>query len=117
GGDQQQSIASSWPEGDVIPVRLRPAPNEFLLEPVDEYPSILADLVRRSVTTSDATGHRREADMQVLLGQEELEGTRQALIRRTTSWVPSDPSVNPSATAAPSRASFAVAASPDDVLA
>src|SRR5690606_7022437 len=38
-----------WPDGDVVPMRLTEAPNEFLLEPTSSYPEILRDLLTRTM--------------------------------------------------------------------
>src|SRR4051812_6816989 len=110
------SVMALWPTGNVIPERLRPAPNEFLLEGADDYPGILADLVRRTVDTPDETDARRQADIQVLLGTDRTESGVQRLISRTTNWVPRNHLLHSSVTAAPARASFHVDASPEDIL-
>jgi hypothetical protein len=97
-------------------MRLRPAPNEFLLEKVDDYPTILADLVRRTVAVEEPTGARRMADVQVLLGTEDVESPTQQLVVQQTRWVPRNHLLHESVMAAPTRASFSVHASADDLL-
>ncbi|PFG44791.1 tubulin-like protein [Isoptericola jiangsuensis] len=115
--DEQGSPVSLWPEGDVIPVRLRPAPNEFLLDAPDDYPAILADLVQRTTGSQDPLDARRDAELQVMLGVDEIDGTGQHLVRRTTSWVPKDHRLAPSAASVPARAAFSLAAGQGDLLA
>lgn len=109
------SLASLWPVGDDIPERLRPAPNEFLLEPEDSYPAILDDLVKRTVGSKEAGEARREAEMQVLLGTDELAAAQNLIIREST-WTPQNHQLHQSVTAAPSRAAFRVAADPHELL-
>jgi hypothetical protein len=114
--NEPSSPVSQWPEADVIPVRLRPAPNEFLLDAPDDYPRILADLVQRTTGSTDPRDARRDAELQVMLGVDELDGADQHLIRRTTSWVPRDHNLAPSAASVPARAAFTVAAGQDELL-
>ncbi|MDO8147521.1 tubulin-like doman-containing protein [Isoptericola sp. b515] len=114
--DQAGSPVSTWPEGDVIPVRLRPAPNEFLLDSPDDYPVILERLVQRTTGSADPRDARSDAELQVMLGTDELEGTDQQLIRRTTSWVPRDHNLAPSSTAVPTRAAFALASGQEQLV-
>ena len=54
--DGRPSPIALWPVGDAVPERLRPAPNEFLLEPTTAYPRILADLVTRTVEAGGPGG-------------------------------------------------------------
>lgn len=99
---------AAWPQGDVIPGRLRPAPNEFLLEAVDDYPAILTDLVQRTVGSNEPAAARREADIQVLLGTDGTPSKQQSLIHLATRWVPRNHLLQESVTAAPTRAAFLV---------
>jgi len=114
---EQGSLVAAWPEGDVVPLRLLPAPNEFLLDPPDEYPTILASLVARTTGSRDPRDARRDAELQVLLGADEIDGSEQALVRRAVSWVPRDHLVAGSVTAVPTRASFELDARSTQVLA
>lgn len=116
GRDGRGSTTAQWPLGEDIPQRLRPAPNEFLLEAADSYPNILADLVARTIGNEQASEARREADMQVLLGTDDLEGPAQVLISRETLWTPRNHNLHQSVMAAPARASFRMIASPADLL-
>ncbi|SDS03073.1 Tubulin like [Paraoerskovia marina] len=109
-------IVESWPERDVVPTRLRPAPNEFLVDPPESYPQILDDLVQRTVASDDGVSHRADADVQVILGVDSVEAAGQTLIRPEAAWVPRDHQVVASATAVPTRASFRLAARAEDVL-
>jgi len=107
-GASRPSGLATWPVGDIVPIRLKPAPNEFLLESADEYPAILGSLVRRTVGVEQAAEARRQADIQVLLGTIEPESDTQSLIRLEQDWVPADHLLQRSVTAAPSRARYAV---------
>src|SRR5690606_26484034 len=60
-GASRPSGLATWPVGDIVPIRLKPAPNEFLLESADEYPAILGSLVRRTVGVEQAAEARRQA--------------------------------------------------------
>lgn len=115
-GDGRPSVIALWPEGDVIPIRLRPAPNEFLLEKPDDYPSILSSLVSRTIGIEQPREARKSADIQVLLGTDEVEGRVQHLVVRTADWVPRNHLLHRTVTAAPSRASFVVHATAGDLL-
>lgn len=97
---------AAWPVGDVIPGRLRPAPNEFLLESVDDYPAILADLVQRTIGTAEVAGARRLADIEVLLGTDDTATNRQTLVDLATRWVPRNHLLQESVTGAPTRAAL-----------
>jgi len=116
GRDGHPSVMALWPENDVIPIRLRPAPNEFLLESADEYPAIMDDLICRTVDVRERVDARRLADVQVLLGTDETEGAVQQLILREMGWVPRNHLLHQSVTAAPTRAAFTVRASAEDLL-
>ncbi len=109
--DGQPSPISTWPTGDVVPARLRAAPNEFLLEPTQDYPKILDSLVRRSVEASEPGAARREAVSQIILGTDEPEPTAQQLLTRDVDWVPRDHHLRAGVGSAPSRASFSLATS------
>lgn len=105
-GDRNE--VANWPHGGVIPNRLKPAPNEFLLEEVDDYPKILTELVQRTVSLAEPAEARRAADIQVLLGVDDSGSHRQTLIELATRWVPRNHLLHESVTAAPTRASFRI---------
>src|SRR5690606_25535273 len=65
GLDGRGSAVSMWPQGDIVPSRLKPAPNEFLLESVDSFPQILADVVARTVEGETPQVSRTAAERQV----------------------------------------------------
>ena len=110
------SAIALWPESDVVPVRLLPAPNEFLLEEPSAYPKILTDLVERTINPEDGGSARREAELQVLLGTDELQSDAQQLVGRTRRWVPKDHNLQADFGAVPQRAAFELAAKPEQVL-
>ena len=115
--DGTSSRMALWPREDVIPERLRPAPNEFLLEPADDYPTILAGLIKSTLGTTNSGDARRVAEQQVLLGTDDAAGAGQLLIAIDTNWTPREHTLHESVMAAPSRAAFSVAASGDRLLA
>ena len=41
------AMTALWPKGEDVPKRLRPAPNEFLVDPVDDYPRVFSALVQQ----------------------------------------------------------------------
>ena len=110
------SAIALWPESDVVPVRLLPAPNEFLLEEPSAYPKILTDLVERTINPGDGDSALREAELQVLLGTDELQSDVQKLVGRTRRWVPKDHNLQADFGAVPQRALFELAAKPEQVL-
>lgn len=86
GRDGRGSVISSWPKDDIVPKALRPAPNEFLLQPFQEFPTILQDLIQRSVGKESAGDARGDAERQVLLGIG--SAARHGLVEQDRSWVP-----------------------------
>lgn len=114
GLDGRGSVISSWPQGDIVPGRLKPAPNEFLLESVDSFPQILQDVIARTVDGETPAVSRAEAERQVLLGA--TYGERQRLIRIDQPWVPADARVHRSPLQAATRAVVSVAAGSSDIL-
>ena len=116
GGTGRGSAIAQWPIGEAIPERLRPAPNEFLLDPADSYPTILQDLVQRTTGDEERAVARRHAEMQVLLGTDEIEASSQSLVVRNSPWTPRNQQLVDSVTAAPARASFTVNAFASDIL-
>ena len=114
--DGRRAAIAGWPEGDEVPIRLKAAPNEFLLDPTDDYPKILDQLVVRSVSSASSSEARQEAEVQILLGAVDGEGVRQTLVERSKDWVPRDHFVTSSVTAVPSRATFRINAKADQVL-
>ncbi len=115
--DGQPSAISQWPTADIIPVRLRPAPNEFLLEGAEDYPTILADLLVRTTGLERAASARRAAEQQVLLGARTEDDVDQRLLVVEQDWTPIDHTLHLSVSSAPTRARFAVRVKADDVLA
>ncbi len=116
GGDGRGSAMAQWPEGDVVPEQLKPAPNEFLLEPSDEFPSILASLVQRTTGAGTPREARSVADRQVLLGTVEEDASGQQLVLLEQRWVPVDHLLHRSVAASPTRARFGVATGARDLL-
>ena len=116
GRDGRASVMSHWPEGGVVPEQLKPAPNEFLLEPTDEFPRILGSLVQRTTGADTVREARAIADRQVLLGTDAEDATGQELVRLEQRWVPVDHLLHRSVAASPTRARFVVAAGASDLL-
>ncbi|WP_163544461.1 tubulin-like doman-containing protein [Occultella kanbiaonis] len=114
GLDGRGSVVSTWPSGDVIPSRLKPGPNEFLLEDVETFPTTLRALITRTVGLEFEREARGVAERQILTGRK--EGARQSLLRLTQRWVPSDAQFQRGSSAAPARAAVSMAVSTDDVL-
>ncbi|KAE8762327.1 tubulin-like doman-containing protein, partial [Georgenia thermotolerans] len=104
--DGRPSPIALWPVGDAVPERLRPAPNEFLLEPTTAYPRILADLVTRTVEAAGPGDARREAVTQVVLDTDDVAAGAQHLLRQRTGWVPREDALRAGVLTAPSRAAF-----------
>ncbi|WP_157155705.1 tubulin-like doman-containing protein [Diaminobutyricimonas sp. LJ205] len=116
GRGARSSKMDTWPAGDTVPERLKPAPNEFLLEPADNYHELLADLVRRTLDAPTGTEGRALAERQIVLGTDSVESGVQQLIAKERKWAPKNHQVNVSITATPSKASFKVLASPEDLI-
>ncbi|MDR2702972.1 MAG: tubulin-like doman-containing protein [Cellulomonadaceae bacterium] len=111
---KEDSFMARWPVGDVVPHLLRPAPNEFLLQGTDEYPTILRDLVARTIgTDTEPDAARRLAEMQVLPGAPTHTGEGQQLIKITDRWVPKDHTLTPEFGASPRNARFAINDDPE----
>jgi hypothetical protein len=85
----ENSLTADWAHGSVIPVRLQPASNEFLLEDVNNYPKVLESLLQR-VAGPDVgeVEARRQAEISVLLHGGAQEESAQSLIEITDRWVP-----------------------------
>lgn len=112
----RSSQFAHWPIDDTVPERLRPAPNEFLLEAPDDYFTLLRDLIRRTVGDEVGADARIHAEQQAMLGTDELESAAQTLIARDKTWAPKNRALNASVTAAPSRARFTVRAGVGSIL-
>jgi len=113
----QASAIAQWPVERSIPERLKPSANEFLLEPVDHYPTILDQLVQRTIDSNRSVADTRAAaDIEVLMGTEQDQLSGQKLLLQDNVWVPRNHLMHESASAAPARAAFRVASQPDDVL-
>ncbi|WP_127126723.1 tubulin-like doman-containing protein [Georgenia sp. SYP-B2076] len=112
----QLSPITLWPQADLVPERLNAAPNEFLLEPTSRYPGILRTLVGRTVESAEPGGAMREATTQVVLDTDDVRAGVQHLVRQETAWVPREHTLQSGIVAAPSRASFDVAASGEALL-
>lgn len=110
------SQISLWPTGDDVPTRLRPSPNEFLLESPDTYPATRKDLVARSVSGNLSPGDaEREAVGQVITGTTEIGSVDQTLIQVHRAWQPAMAELR-AAAQAPQRAQFRVALNGTDLL-
>ena len=102
----------------MVPQRLMPAPNEFLIDSPADYPRVLDDLIVRTVSADDTGDALHEALMQVLLDTDDLKSETQHLIQRTHGWIPRDHHLHTSApTATPTRATFSVSLKGEHLLA
>ncbi len=110
------SDISLWPTGDDVPSRLKPSPNEFLLEKPNTYPTTRAELVARSVPGNLSTGDaEREAVGQIITGTVEIGSTDQTLIQTHRVWQPANSELRP-ASQSPQRAQFRVELRGSDLL-
>ena len=116
-GEGRLSTISGWPVDDLVPERLRPAANEFLVDPIDEYPGTLDSLIERTIGAERRGSARPTAVMQVLLGSVDLEDGDQELVRTVTAWVPRDYILHTSGGDAPTRAKFDVSLTGHHLLA
>lgn len=120
GGDGSSSVVATWPEGDVVPHHLKPAPNEFLLEPAEEFPTLLGNVVQRTVGGERPQEARDAADVEVILGVEDIEArghADQKLIVVERSWMPRHEMFHDTTSAAPTPARFTLAADALDIKA
>lgn len=102
----QPAKTALWPDGEDVPKRLRPAPNEFLVDPVEEFPQVFNTLVEKTVGAKAPGSDLRDAVMQVITGSDHLIAADQAMIACRQVWVPKYTALHASATDTPSRASF-----------
>jgi hypothetical protein len=112
----QPSHVSAWPDDDQVPSRLRPAANEFLLEPLEDYGRTLQGLVSRTVVQEDTTGAFRAVVQHLILGGESLDDAGQVAVSQPAAWVPQRHELH-AELSTPQRASYVVDISADAVLA
>lgn len=108
------SEISLWPMADDVPTRLRPSPNEFLLEDPETYPKTRKKLVERSV---NLTGGNAEAEVvgQILCGAPTVGAREQRMIEVDLNWVPARAELREGSKSS-QRAQFSVALRGDDIL-
>lgn len=116
GADGRSSVVSTWPQGDIVPSHLKPSPNEFLLEPSDNYPTILSSLIAKTVGNERPVEARVIAERQVLLGVENSDEGKQQLVTLERAWVPRSHKFHDSPSAVPATARFTITAGAEDVL-
>lgn len=109
------SPMSAWPDDDEVPGRLRPAANEFLLEPLESYGATLRDLVRRSVQIDDSHGAMRAVIQRIIVGTDDLDDSAQTLVTQPSLWVPQLHELH-AELSAPSRAAYDIAMKSKDLL-
>lgn len=113
--DDRALDVSTWPEGDLVPHHIKPAPNEFLLEPADNFPDLLRETVLRTVGGERPHEARATADIEVILGAEDIDAhgaASQTLLIAERLWVPRHERFHDSASAAPTPARFELASGP-----
>lgn len=111
----QPSVVDMWPTGDLVPRRFAPAGNEFLLESVDDYPSIFKSLVVRSSSVDDPGGAEAEFVRHAILGSRPLDRDAQSLVRTQTAWIPGVQELHTSFGAS-ARGQFELVLEPAEVL-
>ncbi len=109
------SPVSAWPDDDEVPNRLRPAANEFLLEPMESYGATLQDLVSRTVTEEDPTGAFRAVVQRIIVGAESVDDPRQVAVAQPAAWVPQRHELH-AELSTPQRASYDVGITTDLIL-
>ena len=72
-----------------MPQRFEPGPNERLIDPVAEFPTVFAREIRRTMQAEDSEGALRQAVEQIITGCRR-DGTAQTVISRDGDWVPYD---------------------------
>jgi SOS response regulatory protein OraA/RecX len=110
------SQVSAWPDDDEVPNRLRPAANEFLIEPLEGYGTRLQELVSRTVEKDDPTGAFRAVIQRIILGAESLEDAAQVAVSQPAAWVPQRHELH-AELSTPQRASYVVDISAEKILA
>lgn len=104
---------SSWPEGDEVPLRLQPAPNEFFLDEVASYPATLADLVLRNTGITQREEARGAAEREIVTGL--WDDQKQQLLSVDKRWMPAETRYRPQGQAR-SRASITMHVGAEDLL-
>ncbi len=88
------SAISQWPHGEDVPKRLKPAPNEFLLEDPEGYPHKLRELVSRSVENREYGDAEGEVVGEILSGAKVVGGHDQQMIEPSRRWSPANPATS-----------------------
>lgn len=88
GGAGQTSIVQTWPQ-ESVPQALRPAQNEVLLEPVEEYPATFTRLVTATADGAGPVGSLRTAIKEIIMGDDD-DGAHGHSVTRIGDWAPSD---------------------------
>jgi hypothetical protein len=91
GSELAPSRAALWPTPSSVPVHYKPAQNELLLEPVDNYPTLFNDLVSKQmdVATLSAVDDARREVILGRAGSSEI-AQPQAVISILAKWTPRD---------------------------
>jgi hypothetical protein len=111
----QPSRISAWPDDDEVPGRLRPAANEFPLEPLESYGETLRDLVKRTVQVDDKKGAMRAVVQRIIVGADDVDAPAQILVAQSSSWVPKQHELH-AELSTPSRAAYDISMSAEDLL-
>lgn len=110
------SPVSAWPDDDEVPNRLRPAANEFLLEPMETYGATLRDLISRTVKQEDEAGAFRAIVQRIIVGAEDVDDDRQVAVAQPAAWVPQRHELH-AELSTPQRASYDVGITTELILA
>jgi hypothetical protein len=109
------NVMDSWPSRQLIPSKFKPAVNEFLLEPCDDYPQIFERQIIRSANADDAGGAELEFIGHSIVGSSPSHPATQSLIDVNTKWVPTVGS-DQGALGGSTRAQFVLRTKPEQIL-
>ncbi|MGA1416473.1 MAG: tubulin-like doman-containing protein [Candidatus Nanopelagicaceae bacterium] len=117
-----QNAYKNWPNpnSEAVPLKYKPAPNEYLLVETSEYPSEYSRLINESVTVNRRTNAVQVVTDEVLMGALELDDLDSAhrwqLVAESRQWIPLEPAYRADRSQAPQVASFDFATDPDEYL-
>lgn len=115
GVGKEQSLVERWPTADLVPRRFYPAANEFLLEPVEDYPGLFRTVLQRSSSANDPGGAELEFVRHTVIGSRPTDRDSQRLIRTHSRWVPAVTGVQADFGVS-SRAQFELLVAPEELV-